>query len=331
MDCTGTEDDEIGGEIFGNESQDEKENKDTKVEEGEIVDEAEIAAKEEVLYIGFSTPTAPTSHSKKMTVDFPGINAPIPENADERLWRAHQPPQPPQPTYGSGTRSSYYQRSVSFHTPQATTGGSPGPGPYFSSPYSTYRPREVRNLQFEQSGKHSWEETDTRRPASAPIAISIPKKADDEWELNFESTAVPSEWPKPLEKEPLRRAASYELGRGLPSLDTPIAFSPPDLSQMSPTGSGFGQDFKPTSGYDLPSPTPPEPRAGLSPPPLPTLGAHHYETFQSAVHYQQSHQAPTIVDTQPNEAWAHAQAALSSLQPRDQLDGSGVSHSHQGR
>lgn len=46
-----------------------EENKE-EIEEGEILDKS------------FSNPP------RKMTVDFPGVNAPIPENADERRWEA---------------------------------------------------------------------------------------------------------------------------------------------------------------------------------------------------------------------------------------------------
>lgn len=59
---TDTEDQPSGITIFGDEtSKDES-------EEGEILDAS------------YAEP------SRKMTVEFPGINAPVPENADERLW-----------------------------------------------------------------------------------------------------------------------------------------------------------------------------------------------------------------------------------------------------
>lgn len=59
------EDQPSGITIFGDEEEHKQES-----EEGEILD-------------GSHTKTEP---SRKMTVEFPGINAPIPENADETLW-----------------------------------------------------------------------------------------------------------------------------------------------------------------------------------------------------------------------------------------------------
>lgn len=56
---------------------------------------------------------------KKMTVDFPGINAPIPENADQKNWTAPLSPAPVSPwNQSDNNRWSYAQESVNnglFH------------------------------------------------------------------------------------------------------------------------------------------------------------------------------------------------------------------------
>ena len=53
-----------------------------------IYTDREIAEQEdgEIMEVDYSKP------KRKMTVEFPGINAPIPENADERLWAARAGP-----------------------------------------------------------------------------------------------------------------------------------------------------------------------------------------------------------------------------------------------
>lgn len=137
----------------------------------------------------------------------------------------------------------------------------------------------------------------------APVVSSVQsKKEDDDWELNFESSVYHSEIsrstfvggapgsavgvPGATAEQHFTPPASV---RSYPALtvNTITGFSPPDPSQLSPTGSGYGDSFRPS-----PSPAP-----------------------QPPIQYQISYLSPQVKEpTYSAEAWEKAQAALSSLQ-----------------
>ncbi|XP_031279271.1 uncharacterized protein LOC116137722 isoform X2 [Pistacia vera] len=79
---------------------------------------------------------------KKMTVKFPGINAPLPENADERLWAAGSlNPDPPRDR--SHHRMSHRTESMTrgHHYDQRWSRDSRDDGPPGCDPVSSYPPR----------------------------------------------------------------------------------------------------------------------------------------------------------------------------------------------
>ncbi|KAH7554414.1 hypothetical protein JRO89_XS12G0197500 [Xanthoceras sorbifolium] len=88
---------------------------------------------------------------RKMTVEFPGINAPIPENADERLWAAGPSNSNPYRDR-SHHRSNHYSESISrgYHREQRWSrdyrdDGPPGCDPVFSPSTSSYHSRYAFN------------------------------------------------------------------------------------------------------------------------------------------------------------------------------------------
>lgn len=134
--------------------------------------------------------------------------------------------------------------------------------------------------------------------SSAPTAGPAAKKEDDDWELNFESSVYQSSEtsvstfaaePGAATEQPYTPASV----RSYPALtvNTISGFSPPDPSQLSPTGSGYGDSFRPS----------PAPQTSVQYPiPVSYLSPQVREPAYSA------------------EAWEKAQAALSSLQKSDE-------------
>lgn len=140
------------------------------------------------------------------------------------------------------------------------------------------RPWDGRNLYYPEN--HSSPATNG---SSAPIAIPAPKKEEDDWELNFESSVHQSESSRlmPGAAEHFTPSVRYPAL----TVNTISGFSPPDPSQLSPTGSGYGDSFRP-------SPAP-----------------------QTSVQYHISYLSPQVREPSYSvEAWEKAQAALSSLQ-----------------
>jgi hypothetical protein len=294
-------------------------------EEGEIVDDdVEPPGTEEELYIAFSSDT--DSQDKRPSTEFSGMNLSAPANFDEHTWRQQTPTYVP-----AQTRSSHYQRSVSMHNSRTPTYGTPSPGPYVLNPQRVW---EGRNLHYRDNASPAWETATARSAPSAPIAVPVPKKDDDDRELNFESSVYRSDSSR-ASSAPHGLVGYYDTGRQGLTVNTAglTSFSPPEPSQLSPTGSGYGESFRPSSGY-LPSPTPPASRNGTSTPPLPSQVSQYFDSFHTSVHqsqfYQASH-ASHASDSNANNAWAQAQAALSSLQTNQKGDGHSESQSHQGR
>lgn len=132
--------------------------------------------------------------------------------------------------------------------------------------------------------------------SAAPTATPVQsKKEDDDWELNFESTVYQSEISRSTIVGVAPGAAAEQhytppaSVRSYPALtvNTISGFSPPDPSQLSPTGSGYGDSFRPS-----PSPVP-----------------------QTSVQYHISYLSPQVREPSYSaEAWEKAQAALSSIQ-----------------
>lgn len=86
--------------------------------------------------------TNPTAPKRRMTVEFPGINAPIPENADERLWAARPSNSEPHRDR-SHHRSHHHSESHSrgHYYEQRWSINSRDDGPPGVDPVSSYPPR----------------------------------------------------------------------------------------------------------------------------------------------------------------------------------------------
>lgn len=103
----------------------------------------------------------PTPSEKKMTVEFPGINAPIPEKADRRLWAP-----PPGFSAGSGRRSEMQREFSDQRRPwdyRDSGGASSSAAPLRRSPpgYNSYEhhslSRTPRSLPERERGPLSYE------------------------------------------------------------------------------------------------------------------------------------------------------------------------------
>lgn len=273
---------------FGPDKKEEKTNKLPNTddnEEGEIVDDVDSSCVEE-LYIAFS-PDA-TSQADRIP-DFSGTRTPSSNSPPERTWRS------PSVTYSPPSQmpfNNHHQRSFAYpaqhhpftHTPPSVH-------------YNGMNPPRIRDdRQFQRSWEdrntyHYPEHSSSPHPVSAPsppIAIPTTKKEEDDWELNFESSVYHPEDTRSFVGVPGMTEQYTPLTRR-PSLtvSTIAGFSPPDPSQLSPTGSGYGDSFRPS--------------------PIPQTSVQYHLSYQSTLVRQPS--CPTT-----SEAWEKAQAALSSLQ-----------------
>lgn len=93
----------------------------------------------------------PQKSPKKMTVDFPGINVPVPENADPWLWTAPTPRGPPHPdlSWNQLNRQSHAQHSMrpNHHTPSSHLRfGSSPPLPHYPHHYYPSEPLSSRGI-----------------------------------------------------------------------------------------------------------------------------------------------------------------------------------------
>ncbi|KAJ8448208.1 hypothetical protein Cgig2_025132 [Carnegiea gigantea] len=93
----------------------------------------------------------PQKSPKKMTVDFPGINVPMPENADPWLWTAPTPRGPPHPdlSWNQLNRQSHAQHSMrpNHHTPSSHLNfGSSPPLPHYRHHYYPSEPLSSRGI-----------------------------------------------------------------------------------------------------------------------------------------------------------------------------------------
>lgn len=131
---------------------------------------------------------------KKMSVGFPGVNAPIPEKADERLWAAG-PSILELSRNRLHSRSNHYSEPVSrgHHREQRrsrdfTDDGPPGVEPGFSPSISSYPPRYVG---YDSSYDYHSPTSNIPRSRSPSFGSSLPDRSRrsplfDEGPLNYD-------------------------------------------------------------------------------------------------------------------------------------------------
>lgn len=149
-----------------------------------IYTDREIAEQEdgEIMEVDNSKP------KQKMTVEFPGINAPIPENADERLWSARPGPSSSDisnisrnlPHHRSNHSTDYGSRG--YHREQRLSGdfrddGPPGDSGYGSPRYS-FHPRFSGNDSVPRSSstarfQSEWSRRSPLHDEESPRPISF--------------------------------------------------------------------------------------------------------------------------------------------------------------
>lgn len=133
---------------------------------------------------------------KKMTVEFPGVNAPIPENADERLWGAG-PSSSEHFRNRLHARSNHYSEPVSrgHHREQRrfrdfTDDGPPGCEPGYSPSISSYSPRYVGYDSSYDSHASRSSIPRSRSPTSGRTLSDRSRRSPlfDEGPLNYDSS-----------------------------------------------------------------------------------------------------------------------------------------------
>jgi hypothetical protein len=296
-----TEDEASGLEILGFDMDKEKQTEDIGAEEGEIVDYLEPVARE-------------PSPAKKLAVEFPGINAPIPENADERLWR-----QPLLIHSSQHERGNWYHHSISVQGVSPNESAVPGSS---LARLRSYRDPEVTWNEYQ--------ETETSDDAPPGTVSSKPKVVprSGKWTADGDgghTTDLVFNEDTSLLGTP-RIEGDYIRDRSTPYLDPPMGLSLTSPSQVSPTGSGYGEDFQPSPSQDIPSPIRVTRCSSLTYVPL--EGRQLCENVHSMSCSQQSCQASEIgFETPPNDAWAQAQAALVALHSTQTSEATTESHS----
>jgi hypothetical protein len=265
-------------------------------EEGEIVDGVGSPGDEEELYIAFS-PDAPSQADR--SPDFSGVRIPY-NSPPERMWRSpptYSPPSQVHPNY-------HHQRPYAYSPPNHVYPHTPSPVHYNGMhPQRAWDERQPHRVWEERS---SYYPENSVSPAvnapSAPIPIPATKKEDDDWELNFESSVYQSESSRSHAAVPVvtdHYTPTSGRHQALTVNTTIAGFSPPDPSQLSPTGSGYGESFRPS--------------------PAPQTSVQYHFSYHTTPGRE-----PTSYST---EAWEKAQAALSSLQSDGKGGGCWISSS----
>ncbi|XP_065854598.1 uncharacterized protein [Euphorbia lathyris] len=142
---------------------------------------------------------------KKMTVEFPGINAPIPENADERAWAAGPSSFDPyrKRSHNRADQSSESMNRRHHHEQRASRDsideGPPGVNSVFSPPASSYPPR-YGNYDSTPSFARSYSDRGRRSPlvyddlathsSSSKRSSPWEKENDDRWKPQDDSSAL---------------------------------------------------------------------------------------------------------------------------------------------
>lgn len=127
----------------------------------------------------------PPEPQRKMTVEFPGVNAPIPENADERVW-AQGPSFSDLSRNRSHSRSNHYSEPVSrgHHREQRWSrdyrdDGPPGVDPGFGP--SSYPPR-YGSYDYNYNSRSS---SNASAPRSPPFGRSQSDRGRRSGEFSF--------------------------------------------------------------------------------------------------------------------------------------------------
>lgn len=251
-------------------------------EEGEIVDGGGSPCDEEESYIAFSQ-DAPAQLDR--SPDFSGVRVPY-NLPSERMWRSpptYSPPSQLHPNY-------HHQRPFAYSPPNHVYPHTPSPVHYNGMhPQRVWDERQPHRLWEERSPYYPENNTSPAvNVPSTPIPIPVTKKEDDEWELNFESSVHQSESSKSHSGAPVvadHYTPSPVRHQAL-TVNTVTGFSPPDPSQLSPTGSGYGDSFRPS--------------------PIPQTSVQYHFSYHTT--------AGREATSYSTEAWEKAQAALSSME-----------------
>ncbi|KAG0584385.1 hypothetical protein M758_3G206400 [Ceratodon purpureus] len=279
-------------------------------EEGEIVDGVVSPCDEEELFIAFS-PDPPSQADR--SPDFSGVRVPF-NSPPGGMWRsppAYSPPSQLHPNF-------HHQRPFAYSPPNHVYPHTPSPVHYNGvHAQRSWDERQPQRAWDERQPQRAWEERSPYYPEnsvspavnvpsapiptvnvpSAPIPIPAAKKEDDDWELNFESSVHQSECSRSHTGVPVvtdHYTPTAIRHQSLTLNTTSAGYSPPDPSQLSPTGSGYGESFRPS--------------------PVPQTSVQYHFSYHTTPGRE-----PTSYST---EAWEKAQAALSSLQSDGQGGGS---------